>query len=376
MAKLYGEIPQRVDLALLNGLTPEVSTTKSDNFLVRPFSIQSVFALVNGGARGNTAKKISNTLHIPECEDEVKELFIGLTKTLQANDQNIFSTANKIYLAHYFKIHNDYKTTAVDVFKADIQNINFSKTEEAVDEINRWVEEQTHNKIRKLANPDAIGPNTITVLINALYFQGKWVTEFHEPSKDLFRLNKKDSVSTNMMSVYKQFNYYDNSDLKTKFIELPYKREQVSLTIVLPYEFEGLAELEERISDVFHSQSYFPTFVSLTIPKFKLESLTHLKPVLKNMGIKDAFSGAANFSGIGETQEGLVISEVVQKTFIEVDKKGTTIAAATMVVMELQSHRLDDWIKMVVDHPFIFYLKHKVNGILFVGRYVKAAEAV
>ena len=108
--------------------------------------------------------------------------------------------------------------------------------------------------------------------------------------------------------------------------------------------------------------------VDLYLPRFKVEESYKLVPTLRALGMVDAFNDrVANFSGM-TGRRGLVVSEVVHKSFVEVTEEGTEAAAATgvgdAVITSLPFRE-----SFRCDHPFLFLIKHiKTNSILFCGR--------
>uniref|UniRef100_A0A8C3TMV5 Serpin B6 n=1 Tax=Catharus ustulatus TaxID=91951 RepID=A0A8C3TMV5_CATUS len=111
------------------------------------------------------------------------------------------------------------------------------------------------------------------------------------------------------------------------------------------------------------------TLVNVSLPRFKVEEDYELKPVLSSMGMPEAFeSGKADFSGISSGSE-LVLSEVIHKSFVEVDEEGTEAAAATAMPM-CGCSRVMGTAEFTADHPFLFFIRHnKTCSILFCGRF-------
>ncbi|RXM35874.1 Serpin B10 [Acipenser ruthenus] len=110
------------------------------------------------------------------------------------------------------------------------------------------------------------------------------------------------------------------------------------------------------------------TEVTVTLPKFKLEETYDLKSVLTSLGMVDAFDvNKCDFSGMSSDNE-LVLSKVVHKSFVEVNEEGTEAAAATAAIMMLRCARIP--VHFNADHPFLFFIRHnKTCNILFYGRF-------
>ena len=86
-------------------------------------------------------------------------------------------------------------------------------------------------------------------------------------------------------------------------------------------------------------------------------------------GMSVAFDGInADFSRMSSSSTPLVISDVIQKTFVDVDEEGTEAAAATSVgVVPTSAPQL-----IRVDRPFIFAIRERLSGsILFIGKITK-----
>lgn len=144
--------------------------------------------------------------------------------------------------------------------------------------------------------------------------------------------------------------------------------------ILLPTENDGLAELESKItykSVKSALANMHKRRLSVAIPRFEMTVGKRLPDILDAMGMKLAFTGAADFSGIGP---GLHISDVIHKAFIGVDEEGTEAAAATIVILRKgpQPVPLDQ--DFIANHPFLFLIRDNMTGsILFLGRVVNPA---
>jgi serpin B len=94
-----------------------------------------------------------------------------------------------------------------------------------------------------------------------------------------------------------------------------------------------------------------------------------LSKELKALGMTDAFTRSADFSGISASVVGkLAISAVIHKAFIDVNEEGTEAAAATAVMMVGSALRPGQPIEFRADHPFLFMIRHLPTGsIPFMG---------
>jgi serine protease inhibitor len=103
------------------------------------------------------------------------------------------------------------------------------------------------------------------------------------------------------------------------------------------------------------------------LPRFKLNYAVTLNGPLEALGMRQAFSGDADFSAM--SAEKLLISEVKQKSFVDVNEEGTEAAAVTTVTMRAMAvMRPEPPFDMVLDHPFFFVIGDETtHSILFMG---------
>ncbi|NXW68084.1 SPB6 protein, partial [Hirundo rustica] len=167
-----------------------------------------------------------------------------------------------------------------------------------------------------------------------------------------------ESRPVQMMFKEANFNMTYIGDFQTKILELPYVGNELSMIILLPDAIQDESTGLERVSSELTYEKLIhwispemmdSTKVKVSLPRFKLEENYDLKPLLSSMGMPDAFdSGKADFSGISSGNE-LVLSEVIHKSFVEVNEEGTEAAAATAAVMMMRcSMRVPEF---TADHP-------------------------
>ena len=181
------------------------------------------------------------------------------------------------------------------------------------------------------------------------------------------------------MNQISRFNYYQDSQIQA--IELPYKKDGMSAIIILPKEnvdinkyITSLASEENSLNQLIPKLKY--SKVNLELPKFELRFESSLKEVLKDMGMEEAFSDYADFSGLRE-KNNLKIDDVLHKTYLKVNEGGTEAAAVTAVVIGVTSVRPTEEIvySMKVNRPFLFLLRSKklpaIYDLLFISKIEK-----
>ena len=247
-------------------------------------------------------------------------------------------------------------------------------------DVNKWVNEKTGGLIKKLLDEPPASA-TVFMLLNAIYFQGKWKHAFNKErtmKQPFFNQGSEaNGVQTDFMFESKLEAPHADAEIAGEpvaMVELPYVNDTYSMTIVLPNKKDGLhkilasadaeAELSARLAD-FHAKGSQQT-VYLGLPKFSLETSYDLIPSLEALGINNIFAPGADLSGVRGTHD-LLVSSVKHKAVVKVDEEGTVAAAVTAVNGIRYSYipRL----VFVADHPFLFLIRDKLSGIiLFVGK--------
>ncbi|XP_072461127.1 serpin B10-like [Notamacropus eugenii] len=369
------------------------------NILFSPLDISTALSMTLLGARGNTATQIEQVLQLhkvtagettsPRFEKKRKmELnpnkAEGIFSDFQAhiseinkpNNSYVLKTANRLYGEKTYPFHCEYLENMKKYFGAEPQSVNFLEDAEQIrTQINSWVENETEGKIVKLLPDDSIDSMTRLVLVNVIYFKGKWKEQFkpEDTTEKPFRVNQTTTKPVKMMSMKCNLQIFHIEKPDAKGIQLYYGNGEISMFIVLPDDVNGLKELEKtitygKLSDWTHEDMMEMYDVQLYLPKFKLEKNYDLKSTLITMGMSDAFSTShADFSGMTD-RKNLFLSEVFHKSFIEVNEEGTEATASTADDFSVRI-RLPS-ITFNVDHPFLFFIKHnKTNSILFYGRF-------
>ncbi|XP_006085849.1 leukocyte elastase inhibitor-like [Myotis lucifugus] len=352
----------------------------SGNIFISPMSISSALAMVFLGARGTTEAQMSKTLHF-DAVKEIHSSFQSLNADINKRGAPyILKLANRLYGEKTYEFLPEFLASTQKMYGAELASVDFQRaSEDARKVINEWVKGQTEGKIPELLAAGMVDNRTKLVLVNAIYFNGHWEETFSkEATTDTpFRLNKKDTKTVKMMYQTNTFPFGYIEDLKCRVLELPYQGWDLSMVILLPDDIEdeatGLKKIEEQLTlEKLHEwtkpENLHSIQVKVHLPRFKLKESYNLNSHLKFLGIEDLFDSTADLSGMSRARD-LCLSEIIHKSFVEVNEEGTEAAAATEEEIRMICARMPKAENFVADHPFIFFIRHNPStNILFLGR--------
>ena len=346
------------------------SLDEPKNTMISPMSVSLALAMVYNGTAGNTKKQMEDMLHKANLSPaDINQSYKDLVSALQSHDPKVeLSISNAIFFRNSFSVKSDFITTNQNYYQAEVSGLDFSKTTETLNKVNGWVNTKTNGKIDKII--EEVKEEDIMYLLNAIYFNGEWKYSFDtKETKDMpFTKEDKTTVQVPTMTIENPFNYYSHQ--KFELLEMPYGSGKYSTLIFLP---ENGKKTDDVIS-LMTAENVDDWISKLTeqkkevfLPKFEFKFDNSLKDELAALGMTDAFDDAkANLSGISDAAQ-LVISEVMHKTYIKVDERGTEAAAVTEVTIIYTSVGPD--ISFRVDHPFVFAIREKdTQAILFIGK--------
>uniref|UniRef100_A0A672TSV9 Serpin domain-containing protein n=1 Tax=Strigops habroptila TaxID=2489341 RepID=A0A672TSV9_STRHB len=362
---------------------------RNENIFFSPLSLSAAFGMVVLGARGNTLEQIEKVGFL--CSEKGTVVKIQAKRPVIPSDTALLAEvseprpgcsltiANRLFGEITYPFFQQYLDSAKKFYRSELEPVNFKYTEEEVtDKINFWVENETKGKIKDLFSAGFIDPSTVLVLVSAIYFKGKWAVEFkkEDTKETYFHLNKVQRT-VQMMFQEGYFNMAIIEELKMKVIELLYFDNEMSMFILLPEvvceDSTGLEQLEhtltyEKLAEWTNSDRMQQLKVKVYLPQFKMEESYILNKILQEMGAINVFDwGKADLSGISR-KDGLVVSKVIQKSFVEVNEEGTEAADAMGLVAVPLCRPISYEFK--ADHPFLFFIRHNpTNTILFFGRY-------
>lgn len=359
-------------------LYSELKKENYDNIFFSPLSIFSNMALIYEGSEGNTQSQMQTVFNFPE-KNNLRSNFAAVYNNLNTNQKEyVFKTGNALWLQNN-SLSPEYKKIVEEYYGGKAVELNFQEVEETADTINSFISQQTKNKINNLVHYSWINPLTKFIATNAAYFEGDWKYKFNkdETSNRPFLLSETEQIKVPTMSMSPKkdvkFNYAYLEDLQ--IIELPYRREKISMLIFLPFT-ENISEFESELSlekiNSLKKEMKLTHLETITLPKIEMEEEYHLKEYLKSLGMVDAWNNDANFSDMFKTEMdkmlGLILKESIHKSYLLIDEKGTTATSATATLVEVMGVAPKEN-QFKANHPFIFLIQDTTDGnILFFGR--------
>ncbi len=360
------------------------------NLFYSSYSLHTALLMATHGAREQTRKEMLQVLMPGMSLDQAagRGVVQGLTKVLNTPSKDYtLASANRMWVQKNFVLLPTYTTDLEKIWSVGAEAMDVSDPQKTADTINAWVEANTNKKIIRLILPEMIKVNTRVVLTNAVYFKGTWATQFDpKQTQEMDFAAPGGAVKVPMMYLkspqvrYGEIvaNPAESADKPgsgrsalagTKIIELDYAGNSLAMRLTLPPEALKLEELNTTQMEIISAQPLEAKEVNVWMPKLKVEGSFPMIPILENMGIKQAFTLDADFSGITGKPD-LYISVVVQKTFLEVNEEGSEAAAATAVILSTKSAPMSQTFR--ADRPYLLQIIHRPTGaVLFSGRIVK-----
>ncbi|XP_057411597.1 serpin B9 isoform X1 [Balaenoptera acutorostrata] len=347
----------------------------SRNVFYSPVSISSALAMVFLGAKGDTAAQLAQVLSLNTEKDIHEDFRALLTELNKPGTQYLLRTANRLFGEKTCEFLSIFKEACLWFYHTELEQLSFAKAAEpSRKQINAWVSKKTEGKIPELLPGNSIDAQTRLVLINTVYFKGRWNEQFNEAyTREMpFRVNRKEQRLVQMMFQEGTFRLAHIEEVQAQVLELPYAGEELSMVILLPDDHVALSSVEKHLTfEKFlawtHPDCMKSTEVEVFLPRFKLEEAYDLGSVLQGLGVVDAFQqGRADFSAMSADSD-LCLSRFAHKSLVEVNEEGTEAAAALAVtVVECC---LESGPRFCADRPFLFFIRHnKASSILFCGR--------
>ncbi|HEX5727143.1 MAG TPA: serpin family protein [Longimicrobiaceae bacterium] len=340
------------------------------NVFVSPLSATMALGMTMNGARGATLDGMRAALGFGDLPlADINQAYRGYIDLLRGLDSSVqLQLANAIWAADGFPVEPSFLDTGRQFFDAEVGTLDFGLPS-SVATINAWVKQQTNGKIETIVN--AIPGETVMFLVNAVYFKGSWTHRFdaRETRQAPFRRSDGTTETVDLMHQNVRAPFAFTPDYTA--VDLPYGRGGFSMTVVVPREGGSLDALADSLDNFDWERmvdAMVETQADVYLPRFRLEYAKGLMDALEALGMEVALGrGAvpADFRGLSPLGDQLVITDVRQKTFVEVNEEGTEAAAATSV--QIGPVSLPPSLR--ADRPFLVAIRERFSGsILFLGK--------
>jgi len=359
------------------------------NQFVSPYSISVALSMTYAGARGDTEREMREALRYTLGED-VHDALADLRAELDARgttedpveDETVdafqLEVANALWGREGYPFDDDYLALVEQHYGAGLRRADFADDPDGERErINDWVADRTEDRIEDLLPRGSLGPSTVLVLTNAVYFMASWAFEFDPADTEDGTFTALDGTESTVPMMHQNVRTNYASVAGAEAVELPYVGEEVSMVLILPD--EGRFREFERTLDAGRLFGVFEQLSDargdLAMPKFEYETSAQLSEHLSELGMPGAFQAGAEFGGMVEGDDAdLRIDEVYHDAFVSVDEEGTEAAASTAVVVEQSAP--PEWGELRFDRPFLFCIRDRpTDAVLFLGRVVDAGSA-
>ena len=344
------------------------NSDESDNIIISPLSISEALSMTLNGANGATRDSMLAALRMNGLTPEIiNSSYKNLSASLLNVDKRVLiSVANSVWTEKNFVVKKPFTDILTQSYDAESKSFDITDPQ-APGMVNNWIESKTNGLIKNML--DGLDPNTVMLLINAIYFKGKWNSQFDKENTVKESFYKPGGVTSQVPMMKQTSDYKIFNGEGFTIAELPYGQGNFVMDVILPTGNNRIKDIIPLIND--NSLNRWLDHLGerkteLTFPKFKYGYKKELASILSDMGMGIAFSSAANFSNIADIA--LQISFVLHQAFIETNEEGTEAAAATIVGIVTTAEPIGPFV-LKIDHSFLYIIRETTtNSILFMGR--------
>lgn len=367
--------------------------------LVSPLSVAEALAMTANGAQGSTRQQMETILglDVASLNEYLNAQRAGLPGLDEQDGDPSVRISNSIWLRYMpgLTVETPFLQTAETWYGASIFSAPFDTT--TARDINEWVRYETDGMLDQLLDErEALPDEAMVYLVNALAFEGAWETPYDDALVSTAPFTCEDGTQHDVELMYSFEGTYFEADLASGRVAVDdqqplavddanritgflkrYQGGSFAFVALLPPEGISIADFVERLSgttlaSILDAPRSNP--VDAYLPSFSYDYRTDLAEQLKSIGMTEAFDPTrANFEGISTTVP-LYISNVIHQAHIDVDREGTSAAAATVVEMRAGASgpTQQGEVKTVrLDRPFIYLIVDtRTSTPLFLGTYL------
>ncbi|KAH8373103.1 hypothetical protein KR009_011700, partial [Drosophila setifemur] len=367
-----------------------VATKGGGNLAYSPVSVHSLLGLIYGASVGKTASELQRAGEFVEEALNVAMDFERLIRHKEHLQGAELTMVSKMYYNQQLGgVNPSYIPFAETYYDAGIEAVDMSRGNDAAAKINAWVADSTRNKIRSLVKPNDIDTQTQTVLVNAIYFKGRWENEFATMDTLPSKFQHSDGSSSSVAMMYNDdvFAMADLPELGATALELAYRDSATSMLLLLPKQVGGLHALEQQLARPEFDLNRIAArlrrqTVTVRLPRFRIEFEQDMTEPLKQLGVRQMF--APNSQVIKMLNAPVRVEKILQKAYVDVGEAGTEASAAScnfpIGIYLRNNNNLSFTVdakfvplslpvkspEFTADHPFVFAIRTP-NSVLFMG---------
>ena len=348
---------------------------KSQNTVMSPLAISTSLLMTYMGAKGETAQQIAKGLNLTIPQKSVSSAYLSLANHLTEGGGKVQIGAS-MWIDKRSNVLGSYKSLISKEFDGSIHSVNFLRPQIAANTINEWVYEKSNKNITKFINPSLLSSSTRMILINSLFLKGSWETPFPTQNTGQQPFLKKDgsSVPCKMMRQSSEVYYFENDASQVVALPIENLNSHLAFVIFLPkkhpedlYNFYYSQDEKNPEGFISYLKYLKKAYVNISIPKFIISQKLNLVPLYRALGINEALSTKADFSGIDGTKN-LMISEAFQQSVLSIDEGGIFATSGTSSSFNIKSSTRDDAAQFIANHPFLYAIyDFDTKLLLFLG---------
>lgn len=348
------------------------------NTLISPLSVILALGMTANGASGETLKEMETVFGMDLAAlnawcARAMETYTGLGGSTEAN------LVNSLWCDDVMEINGSFAECCRRNYSAELRTLDLQAAD-AADTVNAWVNEATRGMIPRVL--DSFPPEIVLALVNAVYLKNAFETPFETPASDWkmdFTAEDGTVSRPSGMSNGTRTELYLAGE-NGQGVLLPYDDGRLGLLLMLPFEGTSLTDYlaswgPDTIRELLAART--ERLVDLQVPRFRITWSDSLRDILSAMGMAGAFAQEADFSLLGRVNGApLYLGDVLHKTVLQVNEKGTEAAAVTTVMVAMgMALPPENMIRLIFDRPFICGIVDMETGVpLFLGTVENLAE--
>ncbi|XP_050319499.1 serine protease inhibitor 27A-like [Bactrocera neohumeralis] len=370
---LVSTTPRRNVIATAAAAGADNLPEDAENIVFSPFSVKLVLALLTEATGNGTRsqQQLLATLGDIRSLENLRNFYRKTLTTLKKEHADYtLRLETRLYTDNSVQALPSYATLLKSAYQTPVDNLDFNDGVAAAEKINTWIARVTEGRLKQLVTDESVA-KSVMLLVNAIYFNGKWRRQFTETHTGAFYRSATDQVKVAYMELTDHFYYHESNELKAKIVRLPYRGQKFSMFIALPNEGQNIDSFISRMQNEQLKHMQWMTErskVRVVLPKFKFAYKTDLKAALCRLGVIDIFTNNANLTAMAANEDlQLMVSNILQKSGIDVNEVGTVAYGATEV--EIVNRFGADEEEFIVNRPFAFFIEEESTGnILFAGK--------